>query len=85
MQQYSGYFLHANKAARLEREDRYKAAWQEWSEALNYASGENVAWCEARIHFCGLHGGLINRVPRGGRGQDDAVPVLSAAAVRAGR
>ncbi|MBS9097850.1 ANR family transcriptional regulator, partial [Escherichia coli] len=46
------YFLVANEALRLERENNYLAAWIKWSEALYYARGKNISWCIARAEYC---------------------------------
>ncbi|EPW0457517.1 ANR family transcriptional regulator [Escherichia coli] len=46
------YFLVANDALRLERENNYLAAWIKWNEALYYAWGKNISWCIARAEYC---------------------------------
>ncbi|MCA2038556.1 ANR family transcriptional regulator [Escherichia coli] len=55
------YHALAEYAVSLEREQSYRAAYYAWAAALACARGVNVAWCEARMKYCGFNGGLISR------------------------
>ncbi len=49
------YRQFATLAARDEREGRFAAAAENWSEALKTARGENTEWCQSRLTLCLLY------------------------------